>query len=122
MKRNQAKIKALSRDCNCVGGKNRDNNYNDIIDNVYDHFEKELHQVREKAQIEISTLRVEMGELEDRSCQGCEYFEIKDVDENGFSNCLMGVETSYKKNVCKSFGCNDFKAKKGNSDESNSLK
>lgn len=39
MNREQAKQMAVSRDCHCVEGSNRDNNFNEVIDKVFDHFE-----------------------------------------------------------------------------------
>ena len=43
MKREEAKKMAISRDCHCIKGKNRDNNYNECIDKVFDFFEQKLH-------------------------------------------------------------------------------
>ena len=40
MTRQEAKNKAMSRDCHCVKGKDRDNNYNSIIDELFDWHEK----------------------------------------------------------------------------------
>lgn len=40
MNREQAKQKAQSRDCHCVKGADRDSNFNEVIDEVFDHFEK----------------------------------------------------------------------------------
>jgi hypothetical protein len=39
MNREQAKSLAASRDCHCVEGSNRDNNFNEVIDKVFEHFE-----------------------------------------------------------------------------------
>ena len=39
MNREQAKALAASRDCHCVEGKDRDNNFNEVIDKVFDCFE-----------------------------------------------------------------------------------
>lgn len=39
MNREQAKQLAASRDCSCIEGKNRDSNFNEVIDKVFDHFE-----------------------------------------------------------------------------------
>jgi hypothetical protein len=39
--RKQAKKKAQSRDCSCVNGKDRDSNFNEVIDEVFDYI-KEL--------------------------------------------------------------------------------
>jgi len=35
LSREEAKQKAVSRDCSCILGKDRDNNYNEVIDEVY---------------------------------------------------------------------------------------
>lgn len=43
MKREEAKLMAQSRDCKCVNGKDRDNNYDECIDKVFDYFEEKLH-------------------------------------------------------------------------------
>ena len=34
--REEAKQKAISRNCSCILGKDRDNNYNEVIDEIYD--------------------------------------------------------------------------------------
>ena len=39
MTRKEAKKMAQSRDCHCIEGKDRDNNYNECIDKVFDYFE-----------------------------------------------------------------------------------
>jgi hypothetical protein len=39
MNREQAKQMAVSRDCHCIEGNNRDNNFNEAIDKVFDYFE-----------------------------------------------------------------------------------
>jgi hypothetical protein len=46
MKREEVKKMALSRDCHCVLGKDRDTNFNEVIDKVFDYFESELKQLR----------------------------------------------------------------------------
>lgn len=51
--RQEAKEMARSRDCSCVLGKDRDNNFNQVIDKIYDHFEqyernKKLEQILAK--------------------------------------------------------------------------
>lgn len=47
-------------------------------------------------------------DFDSRICENCKFFDIKDIDSNGFSYCDLGVKTSYKDCVCKTFGCNDF--------------
>lgn len=42
MTRVYAKRLARSRNCKCVKGVNRDNNYNECIDAIFDHFENLL--------------------------------------------------------------------------------
>jgi len=42
MNREIAKSKVQSRDCHCVKGKDRDNNYDAVIDEVFDWHEKEV--------------------------------------------------------------------------------
>ena len=37
------KKKALSRDCRCIKGKNRDNNFNEVIDKIFDYFQKKIN-------------------------------------------------------------------------------
>lgn len=39
MTREDAHIKCLSRDCKCVNGKDRDSNYHETIDKIFDYFE-----------------------------------------------------------------------------------
>ena len=51
MTRKEAKKMAQSRDCSCVKGKDRDNNYADCIDKVFDWHERvvkklDIHDVR----------------------------------------------------------------------------
>ena len=46
MKREEVKKMALSRDCHCVLGKDRDTNFNEVIDKVFDYFESELKKLR----------------------------------------------------------------------------
>lgn len=38
--RQMAKEMAMSRDCHCVLGKDRDSNFDLVIDQIYDHFEQ----------------------------------------------------------------------------------
>lgn len=38
--RQEAKEMARSRDCHCVLGKDRDSNFEQVIDKIYDHFEQ----------------------------------------------------------------------------------
>ena len=38
--RQMAKEMARSRDCSCVLGKDRDTNFEQVIDKIYDHFEQ----------------------------------------------------------------------------------
>jgi len=42
MSRKDAKKLACSRDCSCVKGKERDNNYNECVDKIYDYFDDKL--------------------------------------------------------------------------------
>lgn len=51
MTRKEAKKMAQSRDCSCVKGKDRDNNYTECIDKVFDWHERvvkklDIHDVR----------------------------------------------------------------------------
>jgi hypothetical protein len=46
MTREEAKKMALSRDCHCIKGENRDSNYDECIDKVFDYFESELKKLR----------------------------------------------------------------------------
>jgi len=39
MNREKAKKMAQSRDCHCIKGKDRDSNYNECIDKIFDYFE-----------------------------------------------------------------------------------
>jgi len=48
MNRNQAKKMAMSRDCSCIKGKDRDNNYNECIDKIFDYFEKKIQKQKSK--------------------------------------------------------------------------
>jgi hypothetical protein len=78
MTREDAKEKCLSRDCKCVLGKDRDSNYHDIIDKVYDYFEKELEQ------------------LQNRSCDGCKYHYDKMGDCAKDYMCARGFVDYYE--------------------------
>lgn len=46
MTKKEAHKECLSRDCSCVLGKDRDSNYHEIIDKIYDDFEKETAQLK----------------------------------------------------------------------------
>lgn len=46
MTRDEAKKLAKSRDCHCIKGKDRDNNYNECIDKIFDYFELEIKNIR----------------------------------------------------------------------------
>lgn len=43
--REEAKLKAMSRDCHCVNGKDRDNNFNEVIDEIFEAYEDELQKI-----------------------------------------------------------------------------
>ena len=43
MNREIAKKKAQSRDCHCINGEDRDSNFNSVIDEVFDYFEKAVN-------------------------------------------------------------------------------
>ncbi len=45
MNRELAKIKAMSRDCHCVKGRDRDTNYNSIIDEIFDWHKREVDKL-----------------------------------------------------------------------------
>ena len=45
MNRKLAKKMAQSRDCSCVSGKDRDNNYNSVIDKIFDWHESEVEKL-----------------------------------------------------------------------------
>jgi hypothetical protein len=62
MTREQAKEMALSRNCRCVEGKNRDSNYNECIDKVFDYFEKEVDSYEKKLAL-IGEIASKMLEL-----------------------------------------------------------
>tara|TARA_R110001632_G_scaffold46979_1_gene119102 strand:- start:712 stop:924 length:213 start_codon:yes stop_codon:yes gene_type:complete len=51
------KKKALSRDCRCIKGKDRDNNFNEVIDKIFDYFQKKINTTLNKKQIKISKKR-----------------------------------------------------------------
>jgi len=59
MEKSKAKKLARSRDCSCVLGKNRDNNYNEVIDMIYKDFKKEKKAIIKNIihQYKISMLR-----------------------------------------------------------------
>lgn len=42
MNRETAKKMAISKDCHCVEGKNRDNNYNEVIDLIFNVMENRI--------------------------------------------------------------------------------
>jgi hypothetical protein len=46
MDRKQAKKMAQSRDCHCVNSKDRDSNFNEIIDKVFDWHESEMKKIK----------------------------------------------------------------------------
>ena len=45
MTREEAKEMARSRDCSCVHGKDRDNNYHTCIDKIFDWHESEVEKL-----------------------------------------------------------------------------
>lgn len=45
MNRELAKKKAQSRDCKCVKGKDRDNNYNSVIDEIFEKLIKKNQKI-----------------------------------------------------------------------------
>lgn len=45
MTRDEAKMMACSRDCSCVAGKDRDNNYNECIDKVFEWHERVIKKL-----------------------------------------------------------------------------
>ena len=66
MNRELAKKKAMSRDCHCVKGKDRDNNYNSIIDEIFDWHESEvkklsIHSVSQQRELLIAYAKFENG-------------------------------------------------------------
>jgi hypothetical protein len=66
MTREQVKNKALSRDCNCVAGKDRDSNFNDVINELFDYFEA----------------------IDKRSCETCASFENNYCTDYKAHNCI----------------------------------
>lgn len=42
--REVAKKRAMSRNCKCVAGKDRDSNFNETIDEVFDFFEEKIEK------------------------------------------------------------------------------
>jgi len=78
MTRQEAKTSALSRDCSCVAGKDRDNNFNEIIDKVFDYFES-------------------------KTCSTCKYFNQRG-DSRGI--CFKKGSNIYKQSFHMQFGCN----------------
>jgi hypothetical protein len=68
MNRELAKKKAQSRDCHCVKGKDRDNNYDAAIDEIFDWHENEVknlttHDVSGSLPVYATTFD-DKGELE----------------------------------------------------------
>ena len=45
MTREEAKEMAKSRDCHCINGKDRDNNYDECIDKIFDWHEEEVKKL-----------------------------------------------------------------------------
>ena len=99
MNRKKAKKKAQSRDCSCVLGKDRDNNYNSVIDKVFDDHEKKvkklsIHLVSKSLQADIrnklSPLSNLIAMLEDGADD--EWLEKQVVE------CKKSIE--YLSNVC----------------------
>jgi hypothetical protein len=74
-----------------------------------DYFQQKHDLSTDKENVEKS-IKI-LDELESRTCETCAFFNNTEIDENSFSDCGLGVETSYKKMVYKGFGCNDWKAK-----------
>ena len=84
MNREIAKSRAQSRDCHCVNGKDRDNNYDAVIDEVFDWHEKEVKNLT----IPVVVLNVEV-------CGSCKIPLKKFNDGRSYcSECL----TIYKSN------------------------
>jgi len=70
--REQAKERAQSRDCSCVQGKDRDNNYNEVIDEVFDFIDDlylmidMLRELRREEQIKF--MEYKLREYEKKKC------------------------------------------------------
>lgn len=62
MTREEAKKMALSRDCHCIKGKDRDNNYAECIDKIFDWHESEV----KKLTIHYLSNSLDLRELERR--------------------------------------------------------
>jgi oligoribonuclease NrnB/cAMP/cGMP phosphodiesterase (DHH superfamily) len=61
MTREEAKKMARSRDCNCIKGKNRDNNYNECIDKIFDWHENEI-KILTKNSLNLDKLEQKLDE------------------------------------------------------------
>lgn len=48
MTRKEAKNMSMSRDCHCVNGKDRDNNYNEVIDKIFDYHENKIEKLQKE--------------------------------------------------------------------------
>lgn len=46
--KNYWKKKALSRDCSCIKGKKRDSNFNEVIDEIFDYFQKKINTIQDQ--------------------------------------------------------------------------
>jgi predicted SprT family Zn-dependent metalloprotease len=82
MEREEVKKMALSRDCHCVLGKDRDTNFNEVIDKVFDYFESELKKLR-------------VTDVSICSCGSTKYYseQYKDVTKYYCSSCHEKIES-----------------------------
>ena len=57
---------ARSRDCQCVAGQDRDTNYNECIDKIFNQFESDNDKLKEKIEkrIEIKSYKYEVFRAE----------------------------------------------------------
>jgi len=45
LNRKELKEKAMSRDCSCVAGKDRDSNFNEVVDEICEYYENIIEQI-----------------------------------------------------------------------------
>ena len=87
MNRELAKKKAQSRDCHCVKGKDRDNNCDEVIDEIFDWHESEV----KKLSIHSVMCWVSVKEaIPKKDGQYCTYLQTRVYDSIGFTQFLDG--------------------------------
>jgi hypothetical protein len=92
MTREEAKKLAMSRDCNCILGRDRDNNYNECVDKIFNYFEDKIKKLKNKKSKRkyIHDVATEISIIMDKyeACCPLENREMIDEINNRFIDSL----------------------------------